>query len=138
LYINYNIREGEVSDMKTAPLFGDFFKQKRIERGLTLREFCRKFRLDPGNLSKLERGILSPPDSSERLEEYAGHLGLKRGTDDWYQFFDLAAAAKGRIPRELLDDEELVRSLPIVFRAFRGKKVTEKAVRELVEKLRKT
>lgn len=123
--------------MKTKPLFGEFFKQKRIEKSYTLREFCRRFRFDPGNISKLERGLLPPPDSQEKLKEYAHALGLKFGGDDWYQFFDLAAASKGVIPHELLEDEELVKSLPIIFRTFRSKKVSKKTVKDLIERLRK-
>jgi len=87
---------------------------------------------------QLERGMLPPPESREKLEEYASRLGLEPGTGDWYQFFDLAAASKGRIPKEFLDDEEIIKSLPVIFRTFRNKKMTEKTVAELVEKLRKT
>jgi len=124
--------------MKAKPLFGDYFKQKRIEKGCTLREFCRRFGLDPGNISKMERGMLPPPESKEKMEEYASYLDIKKGTDDWYQFFDLAAASKGVIPSEFLDDEELVKSLPIIFRTFRNKKVSKKAVEDLIARLKKT
>jgi len=124
--------------MPTKPLFGDFFKEKRIQRGFTLREFCRKFGFDPGNISKLERGQLPPPEAKQKLEEYASALGLMRGSDDWFQFFDLAAACKGVIPRELLEDEELVRNLPVIFRTFRNKKISKKSVEDLIDKLRKT
>lgn len=138
MYFVYNGCGERERDMKTTPLFGDFFKQKRIDKGFTLREFCRTFGLDPGNISKLERGMLPPPESNEKLEEYASYLGLKRGAEDWYQFFDLAAASKGRIPKEFLDDEELVRSLPVIFRTFRSKRVTKQTVEALLERLRKT
>jgi len=124
--------------MKTRLLFGDFFKRSRIEKGYTLREFCRSFGFDPGNISKLERGMLPPPESKEKIDEYARALGLKEGTDGWYQFFDLAAASKGIIPRELMDDEELAKSLPIIFRTFRRKKVSRETLEDLIEKLRKT
>ena len=124
--------------MKAKPLFGEYFKKKRIEKGFTLREFCRRFDLDPGNISKLERGMLSPPESEEKLDEYASALGLKNGTDEWYQFFDLAAASKGVIPRELMEDEELVKSLPIIFRTFRSKRISKMTVVDLIERLRKT
>ena len=138
LYFNNNINDLKGPPMKARPLFGDYFKQKRIEKGYTLREFCRRFDLDPGNISKLERGMLPPPESKEKLEQYARALGLKNGTDEWYQFFDLAAACKGVIPHELLEDEELVKSLPIIFRTFRSKKVSKKTVDELIKKLKKT
>src|SRR3989338_11644970 len=105
--------------MKTSAVFGEFFKAKRQALGLTLREFCLKHELDPGNLSRLERGLLPPPQDREVLEKYAKCLALKSGSDDWYAFFDLAAAAKGRLPAELLEDKELVAKLPLVFRTLR-------------------
>src|SRR4030042_4730552 len=56
--------------------FGTFIKNKRIEKGLTLREFCRKAKLDPSNWSKIERGIFPPPKSRPVLEEIAAAVGL--------------------------------------------------------------
>jgi len=122
--------------MKTFPAFGEFFKAKRQALSLTLREFCLKHKLDPGNLSRMERGLLAPPQDREVLEKYAKALELKSGGDDWYTFFDLAAAAKGRLPDELLADKEIVAKLPLVFRALRGKRLTERQLNELVKKVR--
>ncbi len=94
-------------------------------------------KLDPGNISKLERGLMPPPQGSDKLEEYAKYLHIKKGTDDWYKFFDLAAVEAGRIPEELLNDAKVVASLPILFRTLRGKKISEKKLDELVEMIRK-
>jgi len=124
--------------MKPKAFFGEFFKTKRIETQLTLREFCKAYNLDPGNISKMERGLLKPPSSKEKLEEYASDLGIKRGTDDWYEFFDLAAACRGEIPEEILEDEELIKHLPLIFRTIRGKKVSQKLLDKLSEKIRRT
>jgi len=115
--------------------FGEFFKARRIALGLTLRQFCLKNNLDPGNISKLERGLFPPPQH-EKLEEYAKLLGLKPGMDDWYQFFDLAAAESGKIPKDILSDEEVVEKLPILFRTLRGKKVSDEKLNKLVRKIR--
>ena len=122
--------------MKISAVFGEFFKAKRQALGLTLREFCLKHQLDPGNLSRLERGLLPPPQDRKRLEEYAKCLELRQGSDDWYTFFDLAAAAKGRLPAELLEDEQLVAKLPLVFRTLRGKRLTSKQLDELLKKVK--
>lgn len=124
--------------MNRKSLFGEFFKAKRIERRLTLREFCKKFGLDPGNTSKLERGLLSPPTSREKLESYASFLGLKKGSNDWIEFFDRAAACRGEIPEDVLNDAEIVKNLPLIFRTIRGKKVSPKLLDELIEKIKKT
>jgi len=122
--------------MKISAVFGEFFKAKRQALGLTLREFCLKHQLDPGNLSRLERGLLPPPQDRKRLEEYAKYLELRQGSDNWYTFFDLAAAAKGRLPAELLEDEQLVAKLPLVFRTLRGKRLTSKQLDELLKKVK--
>ncbi len=47
--------------------FSSMLKRIRLERGLTLREFCLKNGFDPGNYSKLERGLFPPPESHEQL-----------------------------------------------------------------------
>ena len=125
----------ESGQMKYPSAFGEFFKAKRQALGLTLREFCLKHKLDPGNMSRLERGLLPPPQDGNRLEEYAKYLGFKPGSDGWYTFFDLAAAAKGRIPKGLLEDEDLVAKLPLIFRALRGKRFTNKRLDDLVKKI---
>ncbi len=123
--------------MPTTARFGQFFKQRRIALGLTLREFCRRNGLDPGNISRLERGLLAPPQGRDLLEQYAKLLDLKKGSDDWYTFFDLAAAETGRIPPEILEDKDLLEKLPILFRTLRGQKVPDEQLDELVRKLRK-
>ena len=117
--------------------FGEFFKQRRIALRKTLRQFCRENGLDPGNISRLERGLLPPPQGRKTLESYAKLLRLKKGSDDWYTFFDLAAAETGRIPQELLDDKEVVEKLPILFRTLRGQKVPDEQLDELVRIIRK-
>lgn len=116
--------------------FGAYFKELRLKTGLTLREFCLKHGLDPGNLSRLERGLVTPPQGREKLEEYAQFLGLKKGSDEWYQFFDLASTEAGRIPEDVLSDEEVVAKLPLLFRTLRGQKVPEDKLDELIRKIR--
>ena len=118
--------------------FGQFFKEKRIALRKTLRQFCFENGLDPGNISRLERGIMPPPQGSDKLEEYARCLQIKKGTDDWYKFFDLARIEVGRIPDELLKDEAIATSLPILFRTLRGQKISEKKLEKLVELIKKS
>ena len=84
--------------------FGSLFKKHRLAAGMTLREFCLKHGFDPGNLSRLERGRFSPPQSHEKLTEYAMVLGVESGSDEWQEFFDVAAVELGRIPPDQLDD----------------------------------
>lgn len=116
--------------------FGGFFKELRQRRGQTLRQFCLNNGLDPGNISKLERGKVSPP-GREVLEKYADCLGIKENSSDWFQFFDLAAAEAGRVPDDLMSDEKLVEKLPLVFRTLRGEKVSQDKLDKLAESIRR-
>ena len=118
--------------------FGPFFHARRIATGLTLRQFCERHALDPGNISKLERGIAPPPVSRKKLEEYAQHLGLKRGRDDWRHFLDLAAVGRGRIPGELMARKTIVDKLPVLFRTLRGNQIDGTMLDELVKVIRKS
>lgn len=117
--------------------FGAFFKDLRIERKMTLRQFCETNRYDPGNISKLERGILRPPQSEAKLTEYAKALRIRRGSDAWYQFFDLARVSRGKLPPEVLRKRDVVARLPLLFRTLRGQKVPDEKLDELIEMIRR-
>ena len=123
--------------MSFAKGFGDFFKQKRIGLGLTLREFCRINEFDPGNISKIERGLLSPPQSSEKRLEYAKALGIEEGTDAWLEFCDLAVMGAGKIPPYVVSNEKLMNALPILFRSIRRKELDEDDLKNLVNSIKR-
>lgn len=123
--------------MSVGSSFGEFFKQQRLGLRKTLRQFCQENRLDPGNISKLERGLLSPPQDRTKLEEYAHYLRIKKGSDDYYTFFDLARISAGQIPEDVLADSAIVDKLPILFRTLRGQKVSAEKLKELVGIIKK-
>lgn len=123
--------------MANAKTFGSFFNKKRRALGKTLREFCRINGLNAGNISKLERDLLSPPQSKEKLTKYADALGIKKGANDWFDFFDLAATAAGKIPSDIASDAELMGALPILFRSIRNKDLEEEELHDLIKSIRK-
>ena len=42
-------------------MFGEFTTQRRIDKGLGLREFCKQIEMDASNWSKIEsRGTFTP------------------------------------------------------------------------------
>jgi len=122
---------------QTHMRFGPFFEALRQRSRLTLREFCKRAGADPANISRMERGAMSPPKGREILERYAMALGLQSGTDDWYTFFDLAAVEQGTMPDDIMSDAELVKALPAFFRTLRGQKPTPEEMQRLAEKIRK-
>lgn len=114
-------------------LFGEYFKQLRMRTGQSLRSFCDNHGFDAGNISRVERGIFSPPEADGKLREYAKALGLRDGSDEWIEFFDKAAAARGHLPHDLHREENLVRRLPLLFRTLRGNKVSAESLDKVIE-----
>jgi transcriptional regulator with XRE-family HTH domain len=121
-----------------ASKFSALLKKYRLADGKTLREFCLEHGLDPGNYSRLERGLFPPPQSHELLEKYAHALGLRRGTDEWLEFFDTAAVERGQIPPDLMSDADVVAKLPVLFRTMRAKQVSSDKLDDLVDKIRRS
>ena len=115
--------------------FGEFFRAVRKEIQLSLRDFCKLAQADPGNISRMERGEMPPPQDQNILRRYAEALKIKPGSDSWYRFLDFAAADRGIIPQDLMSDEEVVKMLPVFFRTIRGQKPTEDEMREIAKKL---
>ena len=113
--------------------FGDFVKDLRRKKLLTLREFCRKTQIDAGNWSKIERGILPPPKSKAVLDEIARGLDLVPFSEEFNALFDLAAISC--IPPEIMPDESVIDKLPVFFRTLRGEKPTRKELEKLIEML---
>jgi len=119
--------------MGSGMTFGGCLKQSRMEQGKTLREFCFEHGFDPGNMSKMERDLLAAPQSEIALARLARALGIAQETQEWEEFYDLAAISCGQIPRAILSDEEAVAKLPLFFRTLRGRHVTREDVERLVE-----
>jgi len=120
LYKYYN--NIEEHKMRTEARFGNFFRQRRQALGLSLREFCRRNGFDPGNISRLERGLLTPPHSTEVLESYAKALKLEPESREWHTLVDLAAIETGRIPRQMADNQAVLDKLPKTFRTWRDQR----------------
>lgn len=118
--------------------FGSLVRRLRGRMRLGLREFCVAFGTDPSNWSKVERGLLTPPEDDETLDRLAGVLGIEQGGAEWWQLRDLAFANRGKIPSDIMSDENLVRMLPQFFRTLRGKKPEENELRKLAEKVRRS
>lgn len=115
--------------------FGDLFRQKRIALGFTLRSFCERYGYDPGNISRLERSILSPSIDRQKLEGYATALRIPRDSEEWTTFFDLAHAAKGKIPQDLIKSPHILSILPAFYRTARGKKLDKRKINQLIKLL---
>jgi transcriptional regulator with XRE-family HTH domain len=68
-----------MSDITRDYSFGGWLRSMRVQRDLTLRQAAKLLKLDPGNLSKLERSELSPPKSVKRIREICRVLNFQEG-----------------------------------------------------------
>lgn len=131
--------------MSTEPIpgrnqpFGEYFHALRERSGsMTLREFCSKHNLDPGTISKMERGLLPPPRSLPKISALAATVGITEESPEWQEFLDMAYAARGEIPPDLASEEDVVQRLPAIFRTLRGTAPSEEDVRLLMQLIRES
>lgn len=116
--------------MKT---FGEFIKEKRIAKKASLRQFCSDYGYDPGNISKLERNLMPPPQSEEKLDEMAKALSIKKGTDDYRELIDLAFTTNRTYQVKNISDDKLLHKLPSFFRTLDNKNLTEEKLDRLID-----
>ena len=126
-----------MAEAKFCQEFGKAFKESRRRTGKTLREFAREHGFDHGNLSKIERGRAKPP-RGRTLDRYLDALGIERESDEWYELHDLASACAGAIPEKIMNDEEVVKKLPVVFRTLARRRPTQEELEELVKIIRES
>lgn len=116
-------------------MFNETIKSLRLEKRLTLRDFCEQVGLDPSNWSKVERGVNPPPGDVGLLERLADFFGLSGARK--LEFIDAAALQRREIPPDVADNVILQRALPAFFRAARGHELTEAELAGLAEDIRK-
>ena len=120
---------------ESIPMFNETIKSLRIQKKLTLRDFCAQNGLDPSNWSKVERGVNPPPGDItllERLADFFGLAGAKK-----LSLMDEAALQRREIPADVADHAILQRALPAFFRAARGHELSEKELESLAEDIKK-
>ncbi|HDY87094.1 MAG TPA: XRE family transcriptional regulator [bacterium] len=120
--------------------FGKYVKGLRLLQGLSLRAFCRQYKYDPGNYSRLERGLIDPP-SGLRLDELVVALldPLSYATqNDYNLLYDLAFIGKGVVPDYIKNDKALMRKLPVLLRTIHGRKLTHKQLNSLIKQIKGT
>jgi transcriptional regulator with XRE-family HTH domain len=116
--------------------FGDMMRERRRQLRLGLREFALRAEVDASNLSKMERGVLPPPQEDDLLNRICAALELTPGSPECLAFSDQAAAERGRLPSDILEDEELLSRLPVLLRTVKNKRPTEEQLDRLIEIIR--
>ncbi|MGD9577949.1 MAG: helix-turn-helix domain-containing protein [Syntrophorhabdus sp.] len=118
-------------------MFGEYIKKRRLEKDLTLREFCRRLDEDASNWSKVERGVMGPPQDKEKLRKIAIILGIKENSDDWKELTTMASIGAGVIPEYIMSDKNIVDALPVFFRTIGSVKPTKEEIEELIQTIKR-
>lgn len=116
-------------------MFSETVKSLRLQKRLTLRDFCQQVGLDPSNWSKVERSVNPPPGDVAVLERLAAFFGLAGQAK--LEFMDQAALQRREIPPDVADNVILQKALPAFFRAARGHELTHEELENLAQDIRK-
>ncbi len=111
---------------KTHKSFGQALREKRIEKGYSLRKFAELIGVSPTYLSQVEQGNIAPP-TAERVQRMAELFG--ENADEWI-------ALAGRVPRDLTEIiQQQPTQMPALLREAKG--LTAEQLRKLTEEARR-
>lgn len=118
--------------------FGEYLKQKRLDKEITLRGFAKLVDISPVYLCDLEKGRKAAP-SMEVMQKMVSKLALSKEESE--RFYDLAAleqTAKNPIPKDLnafLKDNRVIVS---ALRTAKDLDATDEEWQDFIDKLRKS
>ena len=118
--------------------FGEYLKQKRLDKEITLRGFAKLVDISPVYLCDLEKGRKAAP-SMEVMQKMVSKLALNKEESE--RFYDLAAleqTAKNPIPKDMnafLKDNHVIVS---ALRTAKDLDATDEEWQDFIDKLRKS
>ena len=118
--------------------FGEYLKQKRLDKEITLRGFAKLVDISPVYLCDLEKGRKAAP-SMEVMQKMVSKLALNKEESE--RFYDLAAleqTAKNPIPKDLnafLKDNRVIVS---ALRTAKDLDASDEEWQDFIDKLRKS
>ena len=115
--------------------FGDFFKSKRLIQNDSLRKFSSENGYDAGYISKLENGTMPPPQDMEKLEHLAQIIGVKKDSESYLKFLDLAFVSNRTFDFSKISDQKILEKLPSLFRSLENKEISEDKLEKLIASL---
>ena len=113
--------------------FGEFLRELRIKKEISLRELARKLKMDVGNLSKIETGKMKPPIKGEFIEDLS--IILKLNKKEKEKLIDLASHENGEYPRDIKETLKESQYIPVLLRTISNRKLSDKKIKELTKKL---
>ena len=118
--------------------FGEYLKQKRLDKEITLRGFAKLVDISPVYLCDLEKGRKAAP-SMEVMQKMVSKLALNKEESE--RFYDLAAleqTAKNPIPKDLNAFLKHNRVIVSALRTAKDLDATDEEWQDFIDKLRKS
>ena len=118
--------------------FGEYLKQKRLDKEITLRGFAKLVDISPVYLCDLEKGRKAAP-SMEVMQKMVSKLALNKEESE--RFYDLAAleqTAKNPIPKDLNAFLKDNRVIVYALRTAKDLDATDEEWQDFIDKLRKS
>jgi transcriptional regulator with XRE-family HTH domain len=116
--------------MSDQSYFGPFLKSLRLASRTSLRDFSLKVGQDCAYISRMERRLISAPQSIEVLNKYAEVLNL--GPVITQDLVDLAYTDNGLIPPDVWEKRPASEYLPAFWRGYRN--LPESEINAFIEK----
>lgn len=120
---------------KTTQTFGDYLRDLRVHRDISMRTLAKELNMDVGNLSKIENGKMKPPMKEQFIEDISDILKLSK--DEKEKLIDLSSHESGEYPRDIKEMLKEHSYIPVLLRTISNKKLSDEEIRKLTEKLNK-
>lgn len=114
-------------------IFGEYLKLLRSEKEISLRTLAKQIDMDAGNLSKMERGVINPPQNEEIINKFT--TALKLDDNQRKKLIDLASSSNGEYPMDIKEDLVDYTAIPILLRTISNKRLSEDEILNLTEKI---
>lgn len=114
--------------------FGQFIKEKREEKQISLREMAGKLGIAPSYLSDIEKGRRYAPDRKKILE-IAEILGIHSEERDL--LFDLAGKSKDTVSPDLPEFIMKKEKVRVLLRKAKDKQISDEKLDEIIQMLDK-
>lgn len=116
--------------------FGRLIRLRRGELEMRLGELARRADLDAGNLSRIENGRVPPPQNEAVLSRIFMALDLEADGPTAKHLRDVAAIENGRIPHDIVADEQIMAQMPLLLRSVAKHRLNPEEVDRLVGLIR--
>jgi len=120
---------------KTTQTFGDYLRDLRVQRDISMRTLAKELNMDVGNLSKIENGKMKPPMKERFIEDISDILKLSK--DEKEKLIDISSHESGEYPRDIKEMLKEHSYIPVLLRTISNKKLSDEEIRKLIKRLNK-